>query len=239
MPLFNAPGKGQTQPGPWKELGETNPHNNRRWISEFQDTMIQGVADQGPTGQGGVASIWDLSSEQAYQLGIEDGTAKAKSELKTRLEDDALQILTKQRQQEAQHFQAALSEFRAQLDGHEQAIAQRLIALAVRLAEATIRQHIQTQADAVIPIVREAMKHCMPGTSPTQIFVCPEDEPVVRKALERELAEGIVVILIDAQAGRSDVRLIGPSSEIDQSLITRWNQTLIQSGIPPSAEVRI
>ncbi len=229
--MSKATGMSQPQAALWKELGEPKPHGGVPWISEFQADLVRGA-----TGQQKARSIWDLSSQQAYQLGLEHGELKAKSERKVRADHEVQRVLTEQRQQHEQGFQSAFAEFRTQLDGHEQTLAQRLLALAVSLARATVRQHIEIDAEAALPIVQEALKHLLPSASPTHIFVNPEDEPIVRQALEAELAEGSVMLLGEPGLERTDVRMTSEFSELDHRLQARWNQTLIQAGIHLHAE---
>lgn len=229
--MFNSAGGGKNAgenglPWPSIELGNSKAPVNLPWINEFSKSEMPNKPE----------SIWDLSSEQAYQLGLANGKSQLSAELKALAKIEAASSLAVMRAQQEQHFQTAYASFLAQLQGIEEEIAQGLVQLAVRLARATVRLHIETDVTAVLPIVREALAQRLPNASTTQLLVSPESEAIVRSALQTELEDGRLILVIDDGLSRSDVRMIGSASELDHTLETRWCQALIQSGITQGTE---
>ena len=215
---------------PWvpAELGAVAPAPSTSWISEFEAR---------PAARSGKA-LWEMNADQAYQLGLRKGAERANKQMRLDYEASLQAVQGRLELAQEERFAALYNAFRRQLEGAEGRVARQIVDLAVRLAEATLRNHIAHDPEAVVPVLREALAQILPGTRPLSIRVHPDDEAVVRRALAGQGDENTVSVTTDPRMARSGCLIDSPHTEVDQTLETRWIQALMQSGLPDDIELK-
>ena len=176
-------------------------------------------------------SVADISPEQAYQLGVRQGRVLAQNSLRASNEATLAKLTAQHNKQQGQQLNELVSKFSAQLQGAQAKLAQQLIELAAGIAAAAVRQHIELNSDAIVPIVTEAINKLLPANTRYSIAICPADEAIVRQALSEDLAKGLVSIKIDPQLTKSDCKVVSATTEVDHYLETRWLAALEKCAI--------
>lgn len=215
---------------PWvpAELGAVAPPPSTSWIREFE------ARPAASTGK----ALWEMNADQAYQLGLRKGAEKANKQMRLDYEASLQAVQGRLELAQEERFAALYQAFRRQLEGAEARVARQIVDLAVRLAEATLRNHIAHDPQAVVPVLREALAQILPGTRPLAIRIHPDDEAVVRRALIGQADESTVSVIADARVARSGCLIDSPHTEVDQTLETRWIQALMQAGLPDDIELK-
>lgn len=101
--------------------------------------------------------VHDEAYAQGLAAGMEQGRQQASLEWQQRLDD----YIAHQGQQAAEHLQALHQSFAQALDALQQQLAQQVLQLACELARQVVRRELATDAQALLPVVREAVEQLL------------------------------------------------------------------------------
>jgi len=101
-----------------------------------------------------------------------------------------------------------------------------IVRLALRVAEKILRQRIETQPDAIVPMVDEALRTFLAQNQTRVVLrVHPADEKVLaahrQRWLERNPTIGGIVVVPDEAVGRGGCRLESESGTVDATFATQ------------------
>ncbi|MGE5523040.1 MAG: flagellar assembly protein FliH [Rhodospirillaceae bacterium] len=131
-----------------------------------------------------------------------------------------------QAQRLAALFDAARSGI-AQLD---QAIADRLLALALDIARRVVSEALSAKPELMLSVVQDAVR-CLPEfEQPVRILMHPADAALVQSHLAAEASAGSWLIVPDAAMERGGCRLKTATAEVDATLSGRWQRVLAALG---------
>lgn len=145
---------------------------------------------------------------EGYQVGLQTS------------QQECQQIL----QQELTTFQHIGAQFTSSIQQAELLMAQDILDLAIDLAKAMLKNALSLNHELIIPIIQEAIASLPTLQQPAQLFLNPEDAPLVTKKIGAELTKAGWIIASDAHLKRGDCRIETLKNQINASLNTRWKQ---------------
>lgn len=177
----------------------------------------------------------DLAKRAMFERGVQDGLLRGRQE---GYEQARATLIAERAADEqraggaaAERMQALLNGFEREFSTMESALADRVLDLAIALAERIVADHIQADRLAVLPVVRECL--ALVGSAPAQmtIHLNPADLDTLAAALQDTPVFARINLVADRQIDAGGCRLESPESLIDASLPTRWRRTLAAMGI--------
>lgn len=143
-----------------------------------------------------------------------------------------------EREARAQGFAAGLQEGRAvtarlsqvlgaleaQVAGFEEAYAQQVVDLALEVARQMLRSDVGARRQALLPVVREALRSLPEGLRRPHLVLHPADVELVRGQLGDELTRGHWAIVEDHRIEPGGCRIDSESGDVDATLATRWKR---------------
>lgn len=150
--------------------------------------------------------IEQQAREEGYTAGYAEGQRRAESE--------------------AQRFRSLVVSLEAALQQLDQDIAQDLLALALEIAKQILCGVLRVRPEAVLPVVREAVRALPHSSQPLQIVLNPADAELVRAHLGEESARSGWKIVEDPGIHKGGCRLESAHTRVDATLPTRWRRVV-------------
>jgi flagellar biosynthesis/type III secretory pathway protein FliH len=113
----------------------------------------------------------------------------------------------------------------------EEELAQRLLDLAIRLAEKVVRTHFAVDKAALLPLVEEALAQLLPGDGNVKLSIHPDDAELISKTFNDRLTQGRITFVADAGLLPGSCQVQSDYSLIDNSLMMRWEQMIRETGL--------
>lgn len=130
---------------------------------------------------------------------------------------------------EARRLAQAAGKLEHALDALDATVADELLALAVELARAVIRQELSFNPESLLNVVHEALEE-LPHQH-AAIYLHPEDAALLRTHLGDQLAHGGHRIHEDLELARGDCVLEAGGTQVDATVAMRWRRVLEGLGI--------
>lgn len=124
---------------------------------------------------------------------------------------------------ELQAVAAGLQEALRRLD---EGVAEELLAFGVALARQLVGETLRIKPEAVLTVVREALRELPQARSELLFVLHPADAALVREHLAERAGQPGWRIVEDPQLARGGCRIETGAGEVDASLPTRWSQVL-------------
>jgi flagellar biosynthesis/type III secretory pathway protein FliH len=157
------------------------------------------------------------------------------------INDSLEQELLHQKQIEVELFKARLNGLQEKCMGqfrdYEQVLAQRLLDLAIRMAEKVVRTHFEVNKLALLPLVEEALAQILPGDSNVKLSVHPDDADLISQTFSDSVKEERFTFIADASLSPGSCRIQSDYSVVDNSLMMRWEQMVRETGLNESGNV--
>jgi flagellar assembly protein FliH len=169
----------------------------------------------------------DSSREQS---GYEAGQAQGYAE--------AMRSAQQARAVEAQRVQSLLAQLHSGFDELSSQTADALLDLALDVAAQVLRREVQTQRDAILPVVREALGVIIESHAHPTVRLAPADFALVREALKEDGRLHGCRCVEDPAITPGGCRVESAHGEIDATLATRWRRVVQSLGCStPAPEV--
>jgi flagellar assembly protein FliH len=170
------------------------------------------------------------NNSQKSQKSSTENAARQK-EMDDRFEQEQLA----QKQTELIKFTARLNKlqetFIEEIRGQEEVLAQRILDLAIRLAEKVVRTHFAVDKAALLPLVEEALAQLLPGDGNVKLSIHPDDAELISKRFNDRLTQGRITFVADAGLLPGSCQVQSDYSVIDNSLMMRWEQMIRETGL--------
>lgn len=147
--------------------------------------------------------------DEGYQAGFKSGQEKALAE--------------------AQRLASAAAQLEQALDGLAAAVAEELLALALEMARAVIREEITARPETLLTVVREALSQ-LPHQH-AAIYLHPDDASLLRSTLGEQLSHAGHRIHEDPKLARGDCIVESGSTQVDATVAMRWQRVLDSLGL--------
>jgi flagellar assembly protein FliH len=172
--------------------------------------------------------VHDEAYAQGLAAGMEQGRQHASLEWQQRLDD----YIAHQGQQAAEHLQAVHQYFAQALDALQQQLAQQVLQLACELARQVVRRELATDAQALLPVVREAVEQLLAEGRPARVRLHPADKEALGPALQAAFAQvSGVQWLADPSVPPGGCLVESGGTVIDGRLATRWERAVAALGL--------
>ena len=176
------------------------------------------AVDAPGTARGGAVTagvLEDLQQEayhEAYQLGLKEGAAAGREQLRTRVE----------------RIDHLLTDLARPLDELDTAVQDELLALAMALARQIVRRELKQDPTQIIGIVREAVAQLPIAARDVRVQLHPQDAAIVREHLAPAERERAWTLVEDPMMMRGGCQVVSASSRIDVRLDTRLGALLTE-----------
>lgn len=131
---------------------------------------------------------------------------------------------------EAQRLAALFDAARSGIVHLDQAIADRLLALALDIARRVVSEALNVKPELILSVVQDALR-CVPEfEQPLRILMHPADAALVQSHLAAEASAGGWLVVSDAAVERGGCRIKTATTEVDATLSGRWQRVLAALG---------
>lgn len=160
--------------------------------------------------------------EEGRRQGHQEGYAKGEAEGRTRGEAQARAQHEAQWQQRLALADSLIEGLEHLTERTREALAEEIAALAVEIARQVLQDELRTSPERIVSLVRRLLEE--EGAPHLTIRLHPEDLPLVREALEAELAKGGHRLVADATIARGGCLVESDSHVIDATVPNRWRR---------------
>ncbi|MCZ2103922.1 MAG: flagellar assembly protein FliH [Comamonadaceae bacterium] len=165
--------------------------------------------------------------DEAYARGMERGAQQAAQEWQQRLDD----YIRGQGREQAERLAGVVQAFEASLAGLQQGMASDLLTLACDIARQVVRQELQSQPRALLPVVREALATFVQDSRLATVRLNPADWAALEPALRSEFDGARVHWLADASVTPGGCSVECAGAVVDGTLETRWRRAIAALGL--------
>jgi flagellar assembly protein FliH len=204
---------------PKSKLGDAAQWELRPLAAGKRASDSQQLSARGPDG----------SREQSgYEAGQAQGYA------------DAMRSAQAARAVEAQRVESLLAQLRSGFDELSTRTADALLDLALDVAAQVVRREVQTQRDAILPVVREALGLVIESHAHPTVRLAPVDFELVRQAMQEDGRFHGCRCVEDPAIAPGGCRVESAHGEIDATLATRWRRVVQALGCnTPAPEITL
>ena len=160
--------------------------------------------------------------EEGRRQGHQEGYAKGEAEGKAQGEAQARAQYEAQWQQRLALANSLIEGLEHLAEHTREALAEELAVLAVEIARRVLQDELRIAPERIVVLVRRLLEE--EGAMHLTIRLHPEDLPLVREALEAELAKGGHRLVADAAIGRGGCLVESDSHVVDATVPTRWRR---------------
>jgi flagellar assembly protein FliH len=153
-----------------------------------------------------IECIEQQAREEGYAAGYAEGRLAAESE--------------------AQRLRSLAESLEAAWQQFDQSIGQDLLDLALEVAKQVLCGVLRVRAEAVLPVVQEAIRALPHCSQPVQIVLNPADAELVRAHLGEGFARSGWKIVEDPGMQKGGCRVESVHTRIDATLPTRWQRVV-------------
>lgn len=132
---------------------------------------------------------------------------------------------------ETENLRALAENFSNALTALDQQIVDHVLALSVELAGQVLRRTLDSDGDALLPVVREALSALPVHHGHVALHVHPDDAASIQQHFGPHFLHAGWHIVEDKQIQRGGCYLRAGSSEVDATLATRWRRVLEAIGV--------
>ncbi|ODS90595.1 MAG: flagellar assembly protein FliH [Comamonas sp. SCN 65-56] len=165
--------------------------------------------------------------DAAFAEGLRQGQAQAAREWQQRLDD----YVAGQGQQVAAQLASVANTFEESLGGLQQQMAESLMQLACDIARQVVRQELQANPRALLPVVREALATFVQDSRPATVRLNPADWQALEGALRDEFGSTRVQWQADASMAPGGCSVECAGAVVDGTLETRWRRAIAALGL--------
>lgn len=154
----------------------------------------------------------EQARREGYKIGLQQGFDAG-------IADAAAQVL-----QDREQFQALLASVGEAIKTADEAISEQLLALALDIAKAMVKDRLNVNPAIILPIVQESIHYLPVVQKPARLIVNPEDALIVKKYLQEDMADTNWQVHEDASVERGGCMVETGDNQIDASNVTRWKR---------------
>ena len=167
------------------------------------------------------------AADEAHQRGLEDGLQQAQEQAQQEM-DDYLHgqgaAAAKRLEQVAQRYEASLGEM-------QQFMAQEVLALACDIARQVVRRELAQPAQAMLPVVREALETLQNETRPATVRLHPDDWALLEAPLRQQFPAARIQWQADTSVQPGDCMVESAGMVVDGTLDKRWRRAIAALGL--------
>lgn len=159
---------------------------------------------------GELEKMHQQAREEGYQAGYAEGRQQAAME--------------------TQRIGGLLDALNRELQQVDQQVSQDLLDLALEIAKQMVHQTLAVKPELLLDIIRDAISNLPHFNQAAHLVLHPDDAALVRKGMGEQLAHSGWKIFEDAHMARGGCRVETAHSQIDATLVTRWQHVVASLG---------
>ncbi len=171
--------------------------------------------------------------QEGYAQGFIQGQAQAALEAQRQISD----YIANEGQRTAREFAELFASAQAQLADAEQVVARGVLDLACELARQVVRRELSVNADALQPVVREALGVLTADTKSALIRLNPVDLAALESVIRTEFSGLALTLLPDETLSRGGCLVESAGTVVDGTVEKRWALAVARLGLSPAWEV--
>lgn len=185
----------------------------QRWeLPNFDGGTSDGqhVAAEALPTAGELEQMHQQAREEGYQAGYAEGRQQA-MEL-------------------AQQMGSLLDSLNNELHQVDQQVTQDVLNLALELAKQMVHQTLAVKPEVLLDVIRDAISNLPHFNQAAHLVLHPDDAELVRSGMGEQLSHSGWKIFEDAKMERGSCRVETAHSQIDATLVTRWQHIVASIG---------
>lgn len=173
----------------------------------------------------------DQAWHEGHLAGVAKGRAQAMAEAQADAERRIQEFHSALGRRTAERMEALASGLQARLQEAEERIARDVLEMACSLARQVVRQELAGNPNAMLPVVREAVRMLLADGSTSVVRLHPDDLEVVERPLAEEFAGHAVRWLADPSVVPGDCLVESAGAVVDGGLRRRWTRAIANLGL--------
>ncbi|QXL84262.1 flagellar assembly protein FliH [Comamonas sp. NLF-1-9] len=165
--------------------------------------------------------------EEALAEGRRQGQSEAAQEWQQRLDD----YVRGQGRQAGEQLAALVQRLEDSFSGLQQQMAEQLLQLACEIARQVVRQELQSNPRALLPVVREALAGFVQDSRPATVRLNPADWKLLESQLREEFGNQRVQWQPDPAVQPGDCSVESAGALVDGALDSRWRRAVGALGL--------
>lgn len=209
-----------------------------QWKFGAIDTAAQLLAAQvkAREEQQGQAQV-EIERQQSYQAGFDAGVAQGRAMAKAALDAEMRAFLDTQARQASERLAELFASAQNQLQEAEQAMAQEVLALACELSRQVLRHELSVDAQAVMPVLREALELLGADCKAAVVRLNPADIEALGEQIHADLAGLTLNLRADGSVQQGGCLVESAGMVVDGTLTKRWQRAVASLGLSSAWEV--
>lgn len=170
-------------------------------------------------------AAYALGRERGLAQGMREGLVQGFSQGSQRLE----QFESGKAAEVARHMQQLIDSFRAEMAALESQVASDLVSLAIDIARQVLRRELSSDAAALLPAAREALRALGEGASQLELHVHPADADMLGRHLE-SVQTGACRVRPDPALAPGGCRVEADTGVAEAGFEARWQAVMATLG---------
>ena len=167
-----------------------------------------------------LATVLEQARAEGLASGLEEGRAAGLDEGRNIGLKEGRELAAR----EAQSLRNLAVSLQEEISRANELIAQDMLDLVLDITKAMLQSALEIRPEIILPIITEAVRYLPFVQQPAQLFLNPEDAPIVRQYMEEELTKAGWRISEDAHIERGGCRVDTASNQIDATASVRWQR---------------
>jgi len=178
---------------------------------------------QVPTNAEEIERLYDEARANGYSLGYREGLEAGQQAMATMVTETTGQ------------FAELLGNLQTSLAHLDQHVADQVLSVALEVAAQVLRGAINTRAELLLPVIREALAALPLHHAHAILHLNPADATLIREQIGEQLSQTGAQIIDDPDISVGGCLVVAGASEVDATIETRWKRVLESIGVDPTA----
>jgi flagellar assembly protein FliH len=172
----------------------------------------------------------------AHQAGYAEGYAQGHAQATLEGQRLISEYIATQGQDAAHHFLSLFQSAQDQVEQSQQTLAKGVLELACELARQVLRRELETNPNALQPVVREALGMLTVDTKMAAVRLHPVDLDVLAEDLARDFPNLNLTLVPDATITTGGCLVEAAGTVVDGTVQRRWHKAVASLGLDSSWE---
>jgi len=174
--------------------------------------------------------------QQSYQAGFDAGVLQGRVLAQADMNAQMQAFLNTQAKQAAERLTELFASTQSQLLEAEQAMAQEVLALACELSRQVLRHELSVGAQAVMPVLREALELLGADCKAAVVKLNPADIEALGDQIHADLAGLTLNLRADASVQQGGCLVESAGMVVDGTVPKRWQRAVASLGLSSAWE---
>lgn len=164
------------------------------------------------TDNGQIAKIFEDARKEAYSKGLKEGFAVGMAKAREAAQDDV------------QHFLQLMTSFSDALEQSDEKIAEDVLSLALDIAKVMLKNKLNVDTKALLPVVLDAIHYLPQIQKPARILAHRDDVQMLRDYLADDMKNDHWQVQEDSKIERGGCQVETGTNQVDARNEMRWKR---------------